>query len=42
MNSYTVDIVAVGFFALEWVVYAITLEHTAYGRTSLSAPIAPP
>ncbi|CCE05429.1 conserved membrane hypothetical protein [Bradyrhizobium sp. STM 3843] len=37
MGSYTVDIVAVSFFALEWVVYAITLEHTAYGRNSLSA-----
>ncbi|WP_206027437.1 DUF599 domain-containing protein, partial [Klebsiella pneumoniae] len=30
-------ILAVGFFALEWLVYAITLEHTAYGRDSLSA-----
>lgn len=33
----TVDIVAIGFFVLEWAVYAITLEHTAYGRDSLSA-----
>src|SRR3954469_12365065 len=33
----TVDIVAVGFFILEWTVYAVTLEHTAYGRDSLSA-----
>jgi uncharacterized membrane protein len=37
MSSYSVDIVAVGFFLLEWCVYAITLEHTAYGRNSLSA-----
>jgi uncharacterized membrane protein len=28
---------AVGFFILEWTVYAVTLEHTAYGRDSLSA-----
>lgn len=32
-----VDIVAVGFFILEWSTYAITLEYTAYGRDSLSA-----
>jgi uncharacterized membrane protein len=32
-----VDIFAVGFFVLEWTVYAVTLEHTAYGRDSLSA-----
>ncbi len=37
MAAYWVDIAAVGFFALEWLVYAITLEHTAYGRDSLSA-----
>src|SRR3984957_1501151 len=37
MGSYWVDILAVGFFALEWTVYAVTLEHTAYGRDSLSA-----
>ena len=37
MRAYWVDILAVGFFALEWIVYAITLEHTAYGRDSLSA-----
>lgn len=37
MGGYWVDIAAVGFFALEWTVYAITLEHTAYGRNSLSA-----
>ena len=37
MGGYWVDIAAVGFFALEWTVYAITLEHTAYGRDSLSA-----
>ena len=37
MRAYLVDILAVGFFALEWTVYAVTLEHTAYGRDSLSA-----
>ena len=37
MGVYTVDIVAVGFFILEWTVYAVTLEYTAYGRESLSA-----
>ena len=37
MAAYWVDILAVGFFILEWTVYAITLEHTAYGRDSLSA-----
>ena len=37
MGIYLVDILAVAFFALEWAVYAITLEHTAYGRDSLSA-----
>ncbi len=36
-SSYTADILAVAFFILEWLVYAITLEHTAYGRDSLSA-----
>jgi uncharacterized membrane protein len=37
MGSYSLDILAVGFFIFEWLVYAITLEHTAYGRVSLSA-----
>jgi uncharacterized membrane protein len=38
MPAYsTVDLFAVGFFILEWAVYAVTLEHTAYGRNSLSA-----
>src|ERR1700726_4891047 len=37
MGAYSVDIIAVGFFILEWTVYAVTLEHTAYGRDSLSA-----
>jgi uncharacterized membrane protein len=37
MAAYWVDITAVAFFAVEWLVYAITLEHTAYGRDSLSA-----
>jgi uncharacterized membrane protein len=37
MGLYLVDIFAVAFFAIEWAVYAITLEHTVYGRDSLSA-----
>ncbi|WOH78772.1 DUF599 domain-containing protein [Bradyrhizobium sp. BEA-2-5] len=37
MTGYWTDILAVGFFALEWLVYALTLEHSAYGRDSLSA-----
>ncbi len=37
MGAYTVDILAVAFFIIEWLVYAVTLEHTAYGRDSLSA-----
>jgi len=38
MIAYSiVDVFAVGFFILEWTVYAVTLEHTAYGRDSLSA-----
>lgn len=37
MRAYLVDIIAVGFFALEWTVYSVTLEHTAYGRNGLSA-----
>jgi uncharacterized membrane protein len=37
MGVYLVDILAVAFFAIEWTVYAVTLEHTAYGRDSLSA-----
>src|SRR3954453_1012423 len=37
MPGYSVDIAAVGFFILEWSVYAFTLERTAYGRDSLSA-----
>jgi uncharacterized membrane protein len=37
MGSYSVDILAIGFFIVEWLVYAVTLEHTAYGRDSLSA-----
>ncbi|MGE5157921.1 MAG: DUF599 domain-containing protein [Gemmatimonas sp.] len=36
-SSYMADILAVVFFILEWLVYAVTLEHTAYGRDSLSA-----
>src|SRR6202043_3145796 len=37
MGGYWVDVAAVGFFILEWTVYAVTLEHSAYGRDSLSA-----
>ena len=37
MRAYLVDILAIGFFILEWTVYALTLEHSAYGRDSLSA-----
>jgi uncharacterized membrane protein len=37
MGRYLIDILAVGFFVLEWTVYAVTLEYTAYGRDSLSA-----
>src|SRR5262245_16347429 len=37
MGEYTIDILAVGFFILEWSVYAYTLERTAYGRNSLSS-----
>jgi uncharacterized membrane protein len=37
MGVYLVDMLAVAFFAIEWAVYAVTLEHTAYGRDSLSA-----
>src|SRR3977135_1961681 len=38
MIAYSmVDAFAAGFFILEWTVYAVTLERTAYGRDSLSA-----
>src|SRR5579859_4335931 len=37
MRGYLVDLLAVGFFVLEWAVYAFTLERTAYGGDSLSA-----
>ena len=37
MGAYWVDIAAVAFFVVEWLAYGITLEHTAYGRDSLSA-----
>ena len=37
MGSHWVDILAVSFFVIEWVTYGFTLEHTAYGRTSLSS-----
>jgi uncharacterized membrane protein len=37
MSAYWVDIAAVGFFIIEWTVYAYTLEHTSYGADSLSA-----
>jgi uncharacterized membrane protein len=38
MPNYTwIDAFALGFFILEWAAYAITLEHSKYGRNSLSA-----
>ena len=37
MGAYWVDIAAVVFFVVEWLAYGFTLEHTAYGRDSLSA-----
>jgi uncharacterized membrane protein len=37
MAAYWVDIAAVTFFVVEWLAYGLTLEHTAYGRDSLSA-----
>jgi uncharacterized membrane protein len=37
MGSHWVDILAVSFFVIEWVTYGFTLEHTAYGRNSLSS-----
>jgi uncharacterized membrane protein len=37
MRAYLVDIIAVSFFAIEWLTYAITLEHTSYGKNGLSA-----
>src|SRR4030081_3552859 len=37
MRGYWVDILAVGFFIMEWTGYAVTLEQPPYGRDSLSA-----
>ena len=37
MGSHWVDILAVSFFVIEWGTYGFTLEHTAYGRNSLSS-----
>src|SRR6266550_3980180 len=37
MRAYWVDVAAVAFFVVEWLAYGFTLEHTAYGRDSLSA-----
>jgi uncharacterized membrane protein len=37
MSGYWVDVIAVSFFVIEWLSYAVTLEHTAYGRRGLSA-----
>src|SRR5579859_2290575 len=37
MGPYTIDILAVGFFILEWGVYTFTLERSNYGQNSLSA-----
>src|SRR3954465_3060808 len=39
MRAYLIDIIAVSFFVLEWTVYAITLEHSDYGKNSLSSRI---
>ena len=36
---FWVDIVAVAFFVAEWLAYGLTLEHSAYGRDSLSARV---
>src|SRR6476660_2254618 len=37
MRAYLTDIIAFSFFVLEWTVYAITLEHSDYGKNSLSS-----
>src|SRR5262250_436682 len=37
MRAYLVDCLAVGFFIVEWLVYAYTLERSDYGRDSVSA-----
>src|SRR5436190_22910048 len=37
MRAYLVDIIAVSFFVIEWSVYALTLEHSDYGKNSLSS-----
>jgi uncharacterized membrane protein len=37
MNTHWVDILAVSLFVIEWIAYGFTLEHTAYGRNSLSS-----
>lgn len=37
MRAYLVDILAVGFFIVEWGTYAFTLERSGYGRDSLSS-----
>ena len=37
MRPYLVDCLAVGFFAIKWLVYAHTLERSDYGLNSLSA-----
>lgn len=38
MNLFaTADIVAIAFFVVAWMVYAITLERTGHGRNSLNA-----
>jgi uncharacterized membrane protein len=37
MRAYLIDIIAVSFFVVEWAVYAITLEHSDYGKNSLSS-----
>lgn len=37
MSRHWVDITGLGIFIIEWLVYILTLQHSAYGRDSLSA-----
>jgi uncharacterized membrane protein len=37
MLSFSVlDLISLGWFIVAWAVYAVTLDHTAYGQTSLN------
>ena len=38
MSAYWVDIAAVSFFVVEWLIYGITLEHTADVLWTYSSP----